>query len=107
MAILEGIAAGKAALDVSKIIMDMVNRPDGNLADVRGKVSELLIHVVNAQVALGEARVEISELQTLLDDREALKALNNDMDFHVDGGFFIRKSETNKGLIAYWTCPHF
>jgi hypothetical protein len=50
-------------------------------------VSELLIHVVNAQVALAEARIEISEMQTQLDDREALKALNDDMDFKIDSGF--------------------
>ncbi len=103
MPIIEGITAAKAALDVSKTLMDLVNRPDLNAAEVRLKVSELLIHLVNAQVALGEAQVEISDLRHKLEDREAIKAIEADMDFRNDGGFWIRKSEVEKGLIPY--CP--
>lgn len=103
MAILEGITATKSALDVSKLLMDLLNRPDINVADVRGKVHELLIHVVNAQVALGEAQVELNTLRNELLDKEALKALEADVEFEQDGKFWVRKSERQSGLIPY--CP--
>jgi hypothetical protein len=35
MAILEGLAAAKAAVEVSKTVMDLVNRPNIDVADVR------------------------------------------------------------------------
>src|ERR1700693_599297 len=63
----------------------------------------MLIHVVNAQVALGEAQLENADLRRQLDDRETLRALEGDMDFQIDGGFYVRRSESSKGLIAY--CP--
>jgi hypothetical protein len=103
MAIIEGITAAKAALDVSKLLTDLLNRPDVNVADVRGKVNELLIHVVNAQVALGEAQVELGDLRNQLADKEALKALEADIEFEQDGNFWVRKSERQSGLIPY--CP--
>jgi hypothetical protein len=103
MPILEGITATKAALDVSRAVLDLLNRPDINAADIRAKVNELLMHVVNAQVALGDAHVELSELRRQLDDRQELNALQVDMDFVTDGQFYVKKSEKEKGLIPY--CP--
>jgi hypothetical protein len=103
MAILEGISAVKASLELAKLLSDRLNRPDIDVADVRAKVHEMLIHMVSAQMALGEARVEISDLRNQLNEREALNALDSDMDYQLDGGFYVRKSEANKGLIAY--CP--
>src|SRR5690242_19346485 len=103
MGIIEGITATKAALEVSKLVTDLLNRPDFKVEDVRGRVNELLIHLVNAQVALGEAHVELADLRHKLDERESVRALNDDMDFQIDGGFYVRKSEAAKGLIAY--CP--
>ena len=103
MSILAGITAAKASLELTTKVMDLLNRPQVDVVDVKAKVHEMLIHLVNAQVALGEAHVEISDLRNQLNEREAWKALNDDMDFRVDGGFFVRKSEISKGLIAY--CP--
>jgi hypothetical protein len=96
-------AAAKASLEVAKILSDRLNRPDIDVADVRAKVHEMLIHVVNAQVALGEAQIEISDLRRQLDDGDAMKAFDRDMEFQVDGGFYIRQSEATRGLIPY--CP--
>jgi hypothetical protein len=59
--------------------------------------------LVNAQVALGEAQVEIADLRHRLDERDTLKAVEADMDFQINGGFYVKKSETAKGLIPY--CP--
>ncbi len=103
MAIIEGITAAKAALEVSKFLMDLLNQPNVTVADVRCKVNELLIHVVNAQVALGEAQLELSNLRTQLADKEALKALEADVEFEQDGQFWVRKSERHSGLVPY--CP--
>jgi hypothetical protein len=103
MAILEGIAATKAALEVSKLVMDLLNRPDANMTDVRSRMNELLAHVVNAQVALGDALVELGSLRTQLEDKEAQKALNADMEIETDGMFWVRKSQRAAGLIPY--CP--
>ena len=103
MSVIAGLTAAKATLELTTKVMDLLNRPNVDVHAVRGHVQEMLIHVVNAQVALGEAHVEISDLRHELEDREAIKALEADMDFRVDGGFFVRKSEAQKGLIAY--CP--
>jgi hypothetical protein len=62
----EGISAVKASLELAKLLSDRLNRPEIDVADVRSKVHEMLIHMVNAQVALGEAQIEISELRQQL-----------------------------------------
>jgi len=97
MSITAGIAAVKASLDVAKIVSDRLNVPDVDVADVRAKVHEMLIHMVNAQIALGEAHGNILELQRQLEDRKALELLKADMDFMSDGGFYVRRSEREKG----------
>jgi polyhydroxyalkanoate synthesis regulator phasin len=103
MPIAEGIAAAKAAIEVSKIISDLVNRPNINAEEVRSRVHQMLIHVVNAQTALAEANVEISELRHRLDDREALRTLNADLEVVSDGDYYIRKSERDIGKpVPYW-----
>jgi hypothetical protein len=103
MSITAGITAVKASLDLAKILSDRLNRPDIDIVDVRAKVHEMLIHMVNAQVALGEAHVQISDLRRELENRDEQKALDADMDFVIDGGFYVRKSEAPRGLIPY--CP--
>jgi predicted RNA-binding Zn-ribbon protein involved in translation (DUF1610 family) len=80
MAIGEGIIAVKAALDVSKVLMDLLNRPNANASDIRAKVQELLIHVVNAQIALGEAQDEISDLREEIRQLKASQAQTVDFD---------------------------
>ncbi|MCL5744512.1 MAG: hypothetical protein M1541_11395 [Acidobacteria bacterium] len=59
----------------------------------------MLIHLVNSQTGLSEAQQEIMELRARLDERQAMKALEEDLDYQIDGGFFIRKSEAGKGLL--------
>jgi hypothetical protein len=98
-----GLTATKAALDLAKLLIDKLNKPDVDAHEVRGEVQEMLIHVVNAQTALGEANIEMIELRQTIDDREAFKALDADMQFQQDGGFYVRRSEADQGLIPY--CP--
>ena len=103
MAIAEGIAATNAALKLATVISDLVNRPNIDPVEVRGKLHELLIHAVNAQSAIGEANVEIRELRQSLDNREELKTLAGDLEMNVHSLFLVRKSEKERGLIPY--CP--
>jgi hypothetical protein len=103
MTITAGITAAKASLELATKLIDLINRPQIDMVDVRNKIHEMLIHLTNTQLALGEAHIENSDLRQRLDDREVLKFLDADMDFRVDGGFYVRKSEAEKGLIAY--CP--
>lgn len=98
-----GIGAVKASLELGKILSDRLSRPDIDVADVRAKIHEMLIHMVNAQMALGEAYVENSELRRQLGERDEHRRLAEDMEFTIDGAFYVRKSDVNKGLIPY--CP--
>lgn len=56
MSIAAGLTATKAGLEVAKLLMDKLSSPEVNVGEVRSSVQEMLIHVVNAQVALGEAQ---------------------------------------------------
>jgi hypothetical protein len=78
MSITAGIAATKATLEVAKLLMDRLNTSEVDVHDVRLKVQEMLIHVVNAQIALGDAQAALHEAEDinrkLKRDNEALKA---------------------------------
>jgi hypothetical protein len=104
MAIAEGIAAAKAALDVTKLVTDLVNRPNPDAAEIQRKVHEMLIHIVNAQTALAEAQVELSDIRQKLEDREALRALDADMEFTDDGHVYLKKSDQTQGKTIRY-CP--
>jgi hypothetical protein len=104
MPIGEAIAAGKALVEVSKLVTNLINSPDTDPSHVRAKLQEMLIHLVNAQTGLSEAQQEIMELRIRLDDRAAVKELESDVDTTDDGDYFVRKTEVVKGKhIAY--CP--
>ncbi len=103
MSISAGIVATKATLELTKIVSDLVKRPNIDAADVQGKLHELLIHAVNAQTALGDAQIEMAELRRQLDDREDLKAIQLDLEMDVISRYWVRKSEKERGLIPY--CP--
>ncbi len=103
MSIAAGLTAAKAGLDVARLLMDKLNGPSVDAYAVRSMVQEMPIHVVNAQAALGEALAENSDLREQLGNRKALEALDADMEYLTDGGFYVRKSEADRGLIGY--CP--
>lgn len=93
MPIAEGIAAAKSALDVSKIVLDLLRHPDVDGQKVRDKLLELQDLVFSAQRALGEAEEENRQLRRQLDDQGALRLLEADLEFCQDGAFLRRKSE--------------
>jgi hypothetical protein len=104
MSVIAGLTAAKATLELTTKVMDLLNRPNVDVHAVRGHLQEMLIHVVNAQVALGEAHVEISDLRHQLEDREDRKAIEADLQIEPDGQFYFRPSERASGKdIPY--CP--
>ena len=103
MSVAEGLGAAKAGVELAKRLMDLLNRPDIDVNDVHTKLQEMLIHVVNAQVALAEAQSDIADLRHRVEQLELLKQVEDDMDYRIDGGFYVRKSERDKGVIGY--CP--
>lgn len=74
MAIVEGIAAAKAAFEVSKVALDLTRYPKLDSAAIHAKLLELQALILSAQQALGEAAEENRDLKTQLDDRERRKA---------------------------------
>lgn len=62
----------------------------------------MLIHVVNAQVAQGETNVEISDLHQQIASQKALSAVETDLQFQPDGGFYVRKSDGPICCPACW-----
>lgn len=82
MGISEGITAIRATVEVAKIPNDQLNRPGFDAAAARDKLHEMLIHAVNAQTALAEAMIEITELRAQLaefkaDQKEASQMLGD------------------------------
>jgi hypothetical protein len=104
MPIAETIVALKGALDVSKIVNDLVNRSDIDVVEVRSKVHQMLIHVVNAQTGLAQTQMEIYDLQQQLNDRERLKVIEADLEIDPDGQYYYRKSERSAGKQIQY-CP--
>lgn len=104
MSVVEGLSAAKAGVDLAKRLMDLLNHPDVDVHDVRGRLQEMLIHVVNAQIALSEAKNDLAELSLRLDDRETRKTLEADLQIEPDGQYYFRQSERAAGKnIPY--CP--
>jgi hypothetical protein len=103
MSLTASLAAVKATLETGKIVRDLVQRPKIDAQAVEANLHEMLIHLNNVYLSLAEARVEMQELRAAADTRASQKALDEDMDFQIDGGFYVRKSEVEKGLIPY--CP--
>jgi hypothetical protein len=69
MAIVEGIAAAKAAFEVSKVALDLTRYPKLDNDAIRAKLLELQGLILSAQAALGEARDENTVLRAELDLR--------------------------------------
>jgi hypothetical protein len=64
----------------------------------------MLIHMVDAQVALGAAQTENAELWRKLNHRDELNALAANVEHVEDGGFVVLKSERKKGKFVPY-CP--
>ena len=124
MAIVEGIAAAKAAFEVSKMALDLTRYPKLDTDAIHAKLLELHGLILSTQQVLGEAAEENRQLKAELDDRERRKAIGKD--FSTEEGVYwkdnypycpvcwesdlrpVRMSgpfaTTSRGY-AKWTCP--
>lgn len=103
MGITEAITASKACIEVCKLARDLISHPDVQPEKVRNFLQEVMVHLTNTQTGLAEAQLENMILHLQLDSYNAQKQIQEDMEFRLDGQFYVRKSEAQKGLIAY--CP--
>ena len=71
MAIAEGIAAARLALDAGKAAIDLVRYPDIDGEKVRAKLIEMQDLIVSAQHALGDADLENRQLRRTVEELEA------------------------------------
>lgn len=92
-----GLTAVKLAFDIGTKVVDQLQGPKIDPTAIRDSVMIMQSHVLSAQAALNEAREENINLRRQLNEREELKALAEDLDFVQDGGFWVRKSEREKG----------
>ena len=104
MAIAEGIAAAKSAMDVGTKVIDLLRHPKIDGEAVRNSIIEMQDLIFSAQRALGDAEDENRRLRHQLEDREELKTIADDLEYQEDGGYYLRMSERAKGsTIPY--CP--
>ena len=87
MAIPEGIAAAKAAFDVSKVALDLVKYPKLDKDAVSARLLELQDLILSAQRALGDALEENRELKAQLADRNRLELMGSKF-FFAEGALW-------------------
>lgn len=89
-------------MDAGAKALDLLRYPKVDADAVRTQINAMQDLVFSAQRALGEADDENRQLRRQLDDRQEFKALQQDLDYEEDGGFYVRKSEREAGkLVPY------
>ncbi len=101
MSIAAGLSAAKAGFDLIKSLREALGRPNVNPGDVQARLVELNELLLETQGALSEAKEERQQLLASLEKARIVLATDEDMEFLVDGGFYVRKTEN--GQIPY--CP--
>ncbi len=104
MSFAQGLTATKAGIELTRHLLDYSKREDVDRLEIAARLLELQGLILETRQALSDGADENRELMRQLDDREAFRALQADMVFQDDGGFFVRKSERDAGQeIPY--CP--
>jgi hypothetical protein len=103
MSIATGISAVKTGFELVKGVVEILKRPEVDAHEVSARLLELQGLMLEAREALSGAQDEIDGLKKTIKEHDAFKELDADMEFRIDGGFFLRKSEQAKGIIPYCT----
>ena len=103
MDISAALSSAKTAFELVRALQNGLARQQIRTEEVPARLMELQQHILSMQSVLHDLAEENRQLQLRLDERERQRELEEDMDFVVDGGFYVRKSEAGKALIAY--CP--
>jgi hypothetical protein len=97
MTIAEGLTAVKLAGEAVSKVFDLLRSPKVNADDVRKEFTAMHDHIDSARRALVEADDENRGLRRQIEEMEQRQRLDADMEFEQDGGFWLRKSERDKG----------
>jgi hypothetical protein len=103
MDLLTGISSVKAASDLLTTILGKLGQPSIDFPEIQAKLLQLSSIILDGRQALIEIHEENSKLRQERDEALAKLVLRDDMEFCVDGGFYVRNSQKDKGLIPY--CP--
>jgi hypothetical protein len=103
MAIAAGLSATKTGFELIKGAVELLKRGSVDVHEIQARLIELQGLMLEACSALVDAEEENRRLKRTLEEQNNLTALTEDMEFQLDGGFYVRRSEAEKGLIAY--CP--
>ena len=104
MDIASGLGALKSAFDIGHNINQRLKEGKSYPNEIADQLLQLQQLVLDSQRALNDAAEEIRLLKERLAAYERTDALEKDLEWVADGGFYIRKSEQQAGKqIAY--CP--
>jgi hypothetical protein len=99
-----GLSATKTAYELVKALRQGLAKPEVNTLDINDALMQLQGLVMDAQKALGDAEDENRRLRRDLDKAQHPTTIEADLVWETDGGFWVRKSEREKGInIPY--CP--
>ena len=102
MDVKSAISGGKTAFELAKSLMNGLAKGQIQADEVPSRLMELQQHILNMQSVVHDL-AENRGLRQQLEDQKRQGDLTEDMEFRIDGGFWVRKSESEKGLIPY--CP--
>jgi hypothetical protein len=99
-----GLGATKTGLELINAFLKRTK--DGALkpADVEDCLRQLHDNMWEAKRALQVADDENQKLRRRIEEHERQAAIGNDLQWEADGGFWIRKSEAEKGVCIRY-CP--
>lgn len=107
MDILAGITAAKTAAELLKALREKLGSPNVNIEEVQARLVELTQLILDGRQAIMDAQEEIRQLKKERDGALEQLKLADDMEYQIDGGFYLRTSEAQKGVIPYcatcWT----
>jgi hypothetical protein len=103
VAILEGISAAKAALDVSKAVLDLTRYPKLDTTAIQAKLLEMQGLILSAQQALGDAQEANRQLRRELEEVRDQRKIAESLVF-ADGIYWIRKPDATLDGLYCPTC---
>jgi hypothetical protein len=103
MDITAAISGAKTTFELARALQSGLARQQIKPEEVPARLMELQQHILSMQAIVHDLAEENRQLRARLDDNDEHDKLLEDMEYREDGNFWIRKSEADKGLIAY--CP--
>jgi DNA repair exonuclease SbcCD ATPase subunit len=96
-----GISASKAGLGLIQDVLGLVRREEVDRSEVLARLQELQGLLLETRQALSDGEDENRELRRKIQDTERQRAIEEDVDYVEDGGFFVSKSQRADGVF----CP--